>query len=513
MIATPLCLLLAERGSSQQPPQRGARAPAREPQVSVTDFGAGGQDDRWDSDAIQRAIDSLPKPSMPGDKAPAGGVVVLPAGRYLLNKPLRIFNGVTLRGEGAGTVLHMTGNDPAILLVCPFDHGYIASAVVGDLSIYTDKSPGIVADKSVTNIVQCRFENLIISSAGCAIDLDPDLAHKIYTQNTLIRNVHVSKFGGPALRLFGNANHVEQLNTEGGTRPGFTADPAIVTIAGELNDIRSCIIEANKPNPAVAVQISGSFTWSHNWIEIDPIRANVAYIFKDVQMGQIDYLHHILPWCKARFINCDSIQIHALNLNGELSSLSQNIELDEKSSVRIDHVIARTDAGMLDDPRVSIGSVFNMTGKYRVDFPLVGSATRLMPAEGARGTGGWHAQWETPLGRIRGSMRLEDDPGGIGQRLKLEITDNPKKRPLGVEVPLPATEELRGRKCVVAWRIDGPGQTIVNQNDRQFPSRAMNSLTANPMPAPLRNGDKLIFVFPPEPGVYYLSRVAIYSPS
>ncbi len=512
VFALSMCLMPAARVESQLT-QRTVRAPVREPYITVVDFGANGQDDRWDGDAIQRAIDTLPRPSLPGDKAPAGGVVLLPAGRYLINKPLRIFSGVTLRGEGAGTVIHMSANEPAILLISPFGHRYIASAVVEDLSIYTDKAPGIVVDKSVNNIVQCRFENLIMSPGGCAIDLDPGLERKIYTQNTMLRNIHISRPGGAALTLFGNANHIEQINTEGGTRDGFRAEPAIVTVAGEYNDIRSCIIEANQPNPAVAFHLSGSFTWSHNWIEINPIKDDIAYIFKDVEVGQIDYLHHILPWCKAKFVNCSAIQIRSLNLTGDWSSLSQNLDLDEKSSIRIDQVEARTDAGSLDDPRISIGSVYNMTGKYRVDLPLRGNPVSLMPARNARNPTGWTARWNTPLGDIRGLLELEENPEHASRRIRVEISDNPKNRPLAVEVPLPASDELLGKKPLITWRIDGPGQALVCQNDQQFPSRAMNSLTANPLPGPLKSGDKLVFVFPPERAVYFISQVEVYSRS
>src|SRR5262245_50223828 len=105
-----------------QPAPRVVRAV---PFISVVEFGASGADDRWDSDAIQRAVDSLAKPAMPGTKEPAGGVIVLPAGRYTLNKPIQLVSGVTLRGEGPGTVIYAATDQPAILLVSPFTHNYL----------------------------------------------------------------------------------------------------------------------------------------------------------------------------------------------------------------------------------------------------------------------------------------------------------------------------------------------------------------------------------------------------
>jgi hypothetical protein len=527
VVATILLLALASAWSQFQPAQAPARrgpapgAARREPFLSVVDFGAHPNDNRPDSDAIQRAIDSLPRPAGPGDKVPSGGVVAIPGGQYLLDKPLRISSGVTLRGEGAGTVLYMPAPRPpgradaptaAILLVSPFTHRYIASAVIEDLSIYTDTARGIAVDPSATQTVQCRFENLIISPGGCAIDLDEKQAQKNYTQNTIVRNIHVSRPGGAALTLWGNANHIDQINTEGGTRDGFRAEPAIVTVSGAGNDIRGCIIEAVQPNPAVAFHVSGGFTWQHNWVELSHMNDGIAYIFKDVEGAQIDYLHHILPHHKARFINCHAVHIRSLNLNGEMSGLAQNIELDEKSNLLIDQVIARTDAGMLDDPRVSIGSVYNMIGKYRVDLPLSGQAVPLLSAEEARvAADGWTAQWEHARGPIKGSLRLEDQPNGNGKRLRVEVIENPQKRPLGVEKVLDALPpQLAGTRCIVTWRLEGTGQMLVNYAGQQIPSRVMGSLTANPLPVPLKRGEMLQFVIPPEPGVYYISDVALY---
>lgn len=508
-----LAAVLAGPTLAQFAQQRGPRQLKREPFVSVVDFGANGHDNRWDSDAIQAAIDSLPRPSMPGGREPAGGVVALPAGRYALNKPLRIFSGVTLRGEGAGTVLHMTTDEPAILLVSPFGHRYVASAVVEDLTIYTDRGDAIAADPAVSNIVQCRFENLLISPGGCAIDLNPGLANKTYTQNTLVRNIHVSRFGGPALRLWGNANHIEQVNTEGGTREGFKAEPAILSVAGTWNDIRSCIIEANKPNAAVAYHVTGSFTWSHNWAELDPAADGVAFHFEDVETAQIDFLHHLVPHHKAKFVNCAMIQIRSLNLNGTMASLAQNIDLDEKSNLRIDLVIARTDAGMLDDPRVSIGSVFNKIGQHRTDLPLSQPAAKLIPdrpAPALSDAGDWTARWDTPKGRIEGSIRLEDAPDGSHRRLRVEITDNPGNHPLAVQTRVDVPAEMIGRRGIIAWRVEGPGQVVAVYAGQQVPSRAMGSRTANPIPDQLKDGQVLEFVIPPEPGVYYISDVSIH---
>jgi hypothetical protein len=67
--------------------------------VSVLDFGAVADDETGDASAIQAAIDSV---------ADSGGQVQIPAGRWVLDAPLRVStSGVRICGDaGGGTVLH-----------------------------------------------------------------------------------------------------------------------------------------------------------------------------------------------------------------------------------------------------------------------------------------------------------------------------------------------------------------------------------------------------------------------
>ena len=60
--------------------------------VSVTPFGAKGDGVTDDTAAIQKALDSL---------ASTGGIVNLPAGRYLISAEIKVPGGATLLGEGA----------------------------------------------------------------------------------------------------------------------------------------------------------------------------------------------------------------------------------------------------------------------------------------------------------------------------------------------------------------------------------------------------------------------------
>jgi hypothetical protein len=240
---------------------------------------------------------------------------------------------------------------------------------------------------------------------------------------------------------------------------------------------------------------------------MNPKQNNVVYIFKDVDSAQIDYLHYLIPQHRARFINCQGMLIRSVTIEG---TLQECIELDDQSHVRFDLVSTRFDAGMLDDPRLSIGALYCRPARTRIELPLGEPVVKLLPPANARGAGDWDARWDTGQGVIRGSLRMEET--GAARRMRVEVTENAHKRPLLIEVPLPDHEDLLGKRCIVTWRIDGPGEAFVDHNDKQFPSRVRNSLTANVLPTPLKSGDKLLFWLPPEPGVYHVWQVALYAP-
>lgn len=64
--------------------------------LNVKDFGAAGNGSTDDTAAIQSAIDTLPS---------AGGLVMIPAGTYVVSSPLTLTEGAQLQGEGSGSIL------------------------------------------------------------------------------------------------------------------------------------------------------------------------------------------------------------------------------------------------------------------------------------------------------------------------------------------------------------------------------------------------------------------------
>eukprot|EP01052_Picozoa_sp_SAG31_P042870 SAG31_NODE_6952_length_1837_cov_16.699655_1_plen_389_part_00 len=154
--------------------------------VNVDDFGAQHDGLHDDSDAIQKAIDSLPN----------GGLVLLPAGRYNISGSILVRHDYTiLRGEGRATVLMTDGisvvpgsgaNPGAVLAVVEFSasHGGLEDCAIQisgsasrirnglrvgpDLHVVSDEQ-----DKSnyVMNNYN-QFRNLYITGALNAIEME-----------------------------------------------------------------------------------------------------------------------------------------------------------------------------------------------------------------------------------------------------------------------------------------------------------------------------------------------------
>jgi hypothetical protein len=90
-----LCVLLSGCAGAQQPPSP-TSTPTPGATLDVRSFGAAGNGSANDSAAVQQALDRA---------AAVGAAVFVPAGTYLCPTPLRLADGVTLRGEGEGSWL------------------------------------------------------------------------------------------------------------------------------------------------------------------------------------------------------------------------------------------------------------------------------------------------------------------------------------------------------------------------------------------------------------------------
>lgn len=98
--------------------------------LNVRSFGAQGNSNHDDSEAIQAAIDATPH---------AGGQVFLPAGTYIISKTLKLKEGVNLVGEGAGSILRVASGARDINVIeIGSEEQMVSFASVRDLRIASD---------------------------------------------------------------------------------------------------------------------------------------------------------------------------------------------------------------------------------------------------------------------------------------------------------------------------------------------------------------------------------------
>ena len=139
---------------------------------NVVDFGASGDGQTPSADAFQKAMDDA--------ESNGGGIVMIPAGEYILEKTPLIGTNVHLKGSGNGTVLigERTGNFRGAALIS--NKGQQASGYEGasdwsitNLAINSPKANGIVVTHAknvyISNIYGIEAYHHFIDTAGLNI--------------------------------------------------------------------------------------------------------------------------------------------------------------------------------------------------------------------------------------------------------------------------------------------------------------------------------------------------------
>jgi hypothetical protein len=343
------------------PPPPGGGPDPRLLGLDVRDFGAVPNDNIDDTSAIQAAIDSLPRSSgVPTGAAPAGGIVLLPAGVFDINRSIRLHSGVTLRGSGVNTVIHDTSTDrnhAAILLYSPFAHRFNVGATVEDLSIYTRWAGGIWADPNMGgDVVDLRLANLRMSTMGSAIDLRQ---RSLYHSD--IDNVEVYNPGSTALRFgrydgFGGADvRVRDFRVTGVARSGFRAEQGMVQLIGH-SLVQGLNLDYTGANVVPLYVSDLLFNTSAIGPTMYDVRINVpaancpggvAALFENVARVDIDYISGIGADHKIKLINAHDVQIGYLNTDGTTNVLPFMVLRDSRSHLRVNN----ESAGLLQFPQ------------------------------------------------------------------------------------------------------------------------------------------------------------------
>lgn len=482
--------------------QAGAPAEASGYGTNVKAFGAAPDDRRDDTAAIQAAIDSIP---VPNDIAARGGVVYIPRGTYLVTS-LRLPSAIQLVGEGEGTYLLGRGDAPTISLIALFGHGYNTGAVVREMKIFSPTSECIGLDaKTVKNVSNCRLENLHLRSGKghFAIRLDA------YSQDCVLRNIKVLNYGGGAASIFGNANLIDRVNTEGDDADKeFACEPARLTVRGAGNTISGCIIESGS-KPAVAFYVEGSVTWINNWMEVLTPKNDIAYHFKDC-WGQFDDLKLLGEKHKVKMENCQMMQFARLDMRS--GTLPDTFMMDDKSNVVVDLLVSPMDTGWLDNDRFKIRRVYNESANAILDNPpvtrgvdLIKGGTAIANATGRANNAADVSNWivKDPMNQPGEAAKFETvaetDAAGDSV-LRIDVKSNPDKHSIGVVVPLVVPPELVGKRAVLQVKLD-PGIFLWNKSlTHNYPIRVFGQRTMCATP-PLEANDEVILVLQaPEAG-------------
>ncbi|MBC8107702.1 MAG: hypothetical protein H7Z14_14010 [Anaerolineae bacterium] len=493
------------------------RAPASTRIVNVFDFGARPNDGIDDTAAIQAAIDSLPIGSgIPGQGGDVGGLVVFSGGVFNTSAPIRLPSGVWLQGQGFGTSIHneTTGSTgEAVRLMGR--NGFNIGAGITNLAIYTRFCDAIAADPAITNgVIDLRLYNIDLSAGRMGIDL-----RNVKTYHARFDTILIREPGSTGLWLgdaagYSSDNEVIGLQVSGSVRPDYEINTAQVVLIGETR-LESSWIELYGASD-LPFYASGSISIRGLWNESHPafLPDDLAMWFDNCTKVEIDKISQIQDGFKLRFTKSTGVTIGYLDAGANTVALKEVLDLDTVSRVRIDAVYMIHDAGMLDDPRLSIGGVYNKNSGLYVDTQLALTGTNLvadpnMSNVGSQVGNGWRVTFGDSFGDIQGSYTVEQTANG--PRLKIVITSNPFNRHVSIEPRLNIPASAYGKRVIARYRVDGPDGTICwgERVEYQYASRVTGSLTAAASPRALSAGTAFIMILPPTVGTFYVSNVGV----
>lgn len=190
----------------------------KELRVSAKDFGAKGDDGADDTAAIRSAIAVL--------KAAGGGTLYLPKGTYRINDELIIdFNNLTVRGDGAGSIIRTTVTNKNIFTVTSdqlrfqgFGMDVISGSASSNAALSLSGAESVVIDQ--VSIINFKY-GIDISGAALAINCTASITDPVTTAGACVRvagsarrvNLRGCYFENPAgsgvgITVGGSASHV-----------------------------------------------------------------------------------------------------------------------------------------------------------------------------------------------------------------------------------------------------------------------------------------------------------------
>lgn len=347
-------------------------------QLSLKAFGAKGDGGTDDAVAIQSAID-VARAYIETIGQERSVTINVPDGLYAVNSPIKLYSGVTLKGQGPHTRIIQGGSFAGTALVLISgqnantycyrtgleDIGFTCTGAVWGLKA----SAGIVANSS--------FRRLVFSSAFC-------MDFGTYTQACTIEDVWAGGYVDQILHLIGNHNIVRNIDKEENT--GTTTDPYILvedSVGGDCvgNVFDHILIEGGTSvNKPLMVFTDAVNTRLENiWLE--PTTTNgYGIVFNNCDVVRIGSLTAgpVVALAKLDFNNTRNVVIEVLDIDSSEGKLSEFIEVDSTSSVVIDHLRARrqSDIYSLDTAKnlivktFSNRTIFTDLGTYPQEHPI-----------------------------------------------------------------------------------------------------------------------------------------------
>ena len=209
-----LCLSL----TAAEPAQKKAASGRK---ISVTDFGAIPNDSKDDTGAFQKALQEAAKRTFGQRIAGSRGMIMsspevfIPHGRYRISSTLKVPGGVSLKGEGSGSLILFTGKDDQDMFQIYASRQYFEDLIfVGGRHQLVFSNPN--SDKTMLTLRRCQFR----SAKGFAVRVVPS----------------------------GNADHMSSLTVLDGCL--FVGNYQCVENNGDLIHLRDCWIELKQPEMA-----------------------------------------------------------------------------------------------------------------------------------------------------------------------------------------------------------------------------------------------------------------------
>ena len=322
--------------------------------VSVKDFGAVGDGVTDDAAAFQAAVDAF-KPAVLALPT-VSKVIYVPVGTYIIDTPVQLWSGISLVGDGVGSILKAgPSGPPRILELAGGAAGQYKQASIENLCFEATGATWAIQATVGLNLNN-NFFNLVFRC-----NFGVEVADVTYTQACHFNNLYSSGTLDQLLRLRGNFNLIENLDKESST--GTSTDPYVLLYGaadGTLcngNILRKILLEGAGSVNKVPLKFLNA--WGNSiqayWLETT---ATNGYGM-ELDNSRITMLGVTAPFrgntTKGKLSNYSFLTIEELNVNSQDIPWVDYFEVDSTSVLTVSRMLTRRNADLIpiDTPNLS----------------------------------------------------------------------------------------------------------------------------------------------------------------